>query len=134
MQKSKVTIEDAGLHSKKSFIRKSTSGEDANSPGSSLSLSSLSPYLLLLSSRATELLLATTLTWSDGMRWCLLQVRGRGPIYSLRWSRGYSITMSAIHMIILLHPWMQPTLNCHKCTHHIAPLVLVCMLSKDEVV
>ena len=70
MQKSRVTTEDAGHHSKKSFIRRSTSGEDADSPGSSPSFSSLSPYLLLLSSRAIELCLATTLTWSDGMRWC----------------------------------------------------------------
>jgi hypothetical protein len=29
---------------------------------------------------------------------------------------------------------MQLTLNCHKWTHHIAPLVLVCMLSKVEAV
>jgi hypothetical protein len=134
MQKSRVTIEDAGLHSKKSFIRRSTSGEDADSPGSSPSFTSLSPYLLLLSSRATEFCLATTLTWSDGMKWCVLQVRERGPIYSLRWSRGYSIATSAIRVIILLHPWMQLTLNHHKWTHHIAPLVLVCMLSKVEAV
>jgi len=60
-------IEDAGLHSKKSFIHRGTSGEDADNPGSSPNFSSLSPYLLLLSSRATELHLATTLTWSDGM-------------------------------------------------------------------
>jgi hypothetical protein len=82
MQKSRVTTEDAGLHSKKSFIRRSTSGEDADSPGSSPSFTSLSPYLLLLSSRATEFCLATTLTWSDGMKWCVLQVRERGPISS----------------------------------------------------
>jgi hypothetical protein len=63
-----------------------------------------------------------------------LQIRERGPIYSLMWSRGYSIATSAIRVIILLHPWMQPTLNCHKWTHHIAPVVLVCMLSKDEAV
>ena len=69
MQKSKVTIEDAGLHTKKSFIRRSTSGEDADSPSSSPSFSPLSPYLLVLSSRAIELRLTTTLTWSDGMRW-----------------------------------------------------------------
>ena len=67
MQKNRVTIEDVGLHSKKSFIHQSMSGEDANSPVSSPSFSSLSPYLLLLTNRATELCLATTLTWSDGM-------------------------------------------------------------------
>jgi hypothetical protein len=102
------------------------------SPSSSPNFSSHSPYLLLLSSRATELRLATTITWSDGMRWWVLQVRERGPIYSLRWSKGYSIATSAIRVIILLHPWMQPTLNRHKWTHHIAPLVLVYMFSKDE--
>jgi hypothetical protein len=63
-----------------------------------------------------------------------LQMRERGLIYSLMQSRGYSIAMSAIRVIILLHPWMQPTLNRHKWTHHIAPVVLVSMLSKDEVV
>jgi hypothetical protein len=36
-------------------------GEDANNSGSSPSFSSLSPYLLLLSGRATELRLATIL-------------------------------------------------------------------------
>ena len=71
MQQNRVTTEDAGLHPKKSFIRRSTSGEDANNPGSSPSSSSLSLYLLLLSSRDIEVCLATTLTWSDGMRWCL---------------------------------------------------------------
>ena len=69
MQKNRVTTEDVGLHSNKSFIQRSTSGEDADNPSPSPSFSSLSPYLLLLSSRATELCLATTLTWSDGMRW-----------------------------------------------------------------
>ena len=68
MQKNRVTIEDVGLHSKKSFIHQSTSGEDANNPGPSPSFSSPSPYLLLLSSRAIELCLATTLTLSDGMK------------------------------------------------------------------
>ena len=71
MQKSRVTTEDAGLHLKKSFIRRSTSGEDANNLGPSPSFSSLSPYLLLLTTRAIELRLATTLTWTDGMRWCI---------------------------------------------------------------
>ena len=54
MQQSKVTTEDVGLHSKKSFIRRGTSGEDADNPGSSPSFSSLSPYLLLISSRTRE--------------------------------------------------------------------------------
>ena len=65
MQKNRVTTEDVGLHSKTSFIHRSTSGEDADNPGSFPSFSSLSPYLLLLSSRAIELCLATTLTWSE---------------------------------------------------------------------
>ena len=67
MQKSIVTTEDVGRHSKKSFICRGTSGEDAGSPGSSPSFFSLSPYLLLLTSRAIELCLATTVTWSDAM-------------------------------------------------------------------
>ena len=63
-----------------------------------------------------------------------LQMRERGPIYSLRWSRGYSSATLVIRVINLLHPWMQPTLNRLESTHHIAPLVLVCMLSKVEAV
>ena len=76
MQKCRVTTEDAGLHSKKSFIRRNTSGEDADSPDPSPSFSSFSPYLLLLTSRAIELCLDTNLPWSDGIngddyKWCL---------------------------------------------------------------
>jgi hypothetical protein len=122
--------EDARLHSKKSFIRRSTSGEDADSPGSSPSFSSLSPYLLLLSSRATEPSYYSHLEW-DGMRWCIYKW-GRGPIYSLRWSRGYCSATSAIRVFIILHPWIQPTLNSHKSTYHVAPSVFPCMCPKER--
>ena len=70
MQKIRVTTQNMS-----DFTRRRVSwaeaqvGEDADNPGSSPSFSSLSPYLLLLSSRAMKLCLATILTWSDGLRW-----------------------------------------------------------------
>ena len=54
MQNNRVTTEDVRLHSKKSFIHRSIIGKDAFNPSPSPSFSSLSPYLLLLSSRTTE--------------------------------------------------------------------------------
>ena len=45
----------------------------------------------------------------------------------MRWSRGYSSAMSLIHVTILLHPWMQPTLNHHNQRVDVLQTVLVCM-------
>jgi len=86
--------EDAGLHSKKSFIHRGTSGEDADNTGCSPSFSSLSTFLLLLSRVAIELRLVTILLDMNEM--VHLQMRERGPIDSLRWSRGYSSAKSTI--------------------------------------
>ena len=79
MQKNRVTTKDVELHSKKSFIHWSTSGEDADNPVPSPSFSSLSPYLLLLSSRTTEHSYYSHLEW-DGMRWCIYKW-GRGVLF-----------------------------------------------------
>jgi hypothetical protein len=42
---------------------------------------------------------------------CVLQVRGEGPIYSLRWSRGYSNTTSTIHVMFLGHHLDETTIE-----------------------
>ena len=61
-------------------------------------------------------------------------MRERGPIYSLRWSRGYSNATLAICVSILLHPWMQPTSNRHKPMHGCAPNCAFLHVSKGEAV
>ena len=109
MQKSIVTTEDVGRHSKKSFIHRGTSGEDADNTGCSPSFSSLSTFLLLLSRVAIELRLVTILLDMNEM--VHLQMRERGPIYSLRSSRGYSIATSSIRVLSILLHWIKPSYN-----------------------
>jgi hypothetical protein len=68
------------------------------------------------------------------MCWYKLQGRGEGPICSLRWSRGYSIAMSAIRVTSSPCPWMKPLMNRLKLTHRIALKCVSLHVSKGEVV
>ena len=64
----------------------------------------------------------------------MLQVRGEGPVYSLRWSRGYSNAKSAIHVTSSPCPWIKLTLNRYKSTHHVARKCVSLHVSEGEVV
>jgi hypothetical protein len=58
-----------------------------------------------------------------------------GPIYRLRWSRGFSIARSSIPVTPSLGPWIKQTLNHLKLTHRIAPKcasVFPCMCLKER--
>jgi hypothetical protein len=132
MQNSRVTT-DVGLYLKKSFVYLGTNRRGCRQPRLLPKLLlTLSLCLLLLSSRATKLCLATTLTWSDGMNGMCYKW-GRGSLFIVeRWSRGYSSSMSSICMIILLYPWLKPTSNHYKLTHRIAPNCAFLNVSEGE--
>jgi hypothetical protein len=68
------------------------------------------------------------------MCWYKLHVRGEGLIYSLRWSRGYSTTTSAIRVTSSPCPWIKPPMNYLKLTHRIALKCVSLHVSKGEVV
>ena len=121
MQKSRVSTEDTRLHSKKSFIWRSTSRDDADNPGPSPSFSSPSPYLLLLSSRAIELCLATTLTWSDRMRWCPSPLSTTAPFIVSRGIGGtYRASSKSVEVTWapggVVGPWLAPKGGCEVGT------------------